>query len=45
MKNDQFKVIVVVFYLIAAVAWVSPIHAGGGPLGIDHRLSYDDHGF
>jgi len=32
---------------LAAVALGSfgmPVHAGGGPLGIDHRLPYDDHG-
>jgi membrane-associated phospholipid phosphatase len=43
-KNNQFKVIAVVFYFIVSVAWARPIHAGGGPLGIDHRLSYDDNG-
>ena len=30
--------------LLLAVLGASPARAGGGPLGIDHRLSYDDSG-
>src|SRR4030095_13710078 len=34
-------------YALAAFVLASfgmPVHAGAGPLGIDHRLPYDDHG-
>jgi hypothetical protein len=33
--------------LAVMVAWgvsADPVHAGGGPLGIDHRVTYDDSG-
>lgn len=30
--------------LCSALAWGGAVHAGEGPLGIDHKLAYDNHG-
>jgi len=30
--------------LALSTAFVAPCHGAGGPLGIDHRLNYDDSG-
>ena len=43
ISDEQTGRVAALFFLLGLIS-VGPTYAGGGPLGIDHVLSYDDSG-